>query len=49
MKIVLVLLATVLFTNATMIHDEDDDNSALVSYLLAKVQRLESRIMAVVL
>ena len=45
MKIVLVLLATVLFTNATMIHDEDDDNSALVSYLLAKVQRLESRIM----
>ena len=45
MKIALVLLASALFANATMIHDGDNDDSALVSHLLAKVQRLESRIM----
>ena len=45
MKITLVLLATVLFTDATTVINEEVD-SPLVSYLLAKLQRLESKMMA---
>ena len=45
MKITLVLLAVVLFTDAAMFTNEEVD-SPLVSYLLAKVQRLESKMMA---
>ena len=44
MKITLVLFAVVLFTDAAMFSDNDVD-SPLVSYLLAKMQRLESKIM----
>ena len=45
MKITLVLLAVVLFTNATTVINEEVD-SPLVSYLLAKLQRLKSKMMA---
>ena len=45
MKITLVLLAVVLFTDATTVINEEVDSS-LVSYLLAKLQRLESKMMA---
>ena len=45
MKITVVLFAVVLFTDAAMFSDDDVD-SPLVSYLLAKVQRLESKMMA---
>ena len=44
MKIILVLFVVVL-TDAAMFSDDDID-SPLVSYLLAKVQRLESKMMA---
>ena len=45
MKITLVLFTVVLFTDAAMFNDNDIDPS-LVSYLLAKVQQLESKVMA---
>ena len=45
MKIILVLLAVALSTNAAIFSDDDTD-SPLVSYLLAKVQWLESKMMA---
>ena len=45
MKTILVLFAVVLFTDAAMFSNDDVD-SPLVSYLLAKVQRLESKMMA---
>ena len=45
MKIILVLFAVVLFTDATMFSNDDVDYP-LVSYLLAKVQQLESKMMA---
>ena len=46
MKILLLILFSVIFfTDAVEVTDEDI-NSPLVSYLLAKVQRLEARIMA---
>ena len=46
MKIfLLILFFVILFTNAVEVTDEDI-NSPLVSYLLAKVQRLEAKIMA---
>ena len=45
MKITLLLFAVVLFTDAAVVTDNDID-SQLVSYLLAKLQQLESRIMA---
>ena len=45
MKITLVLFAVVLFTDAATFTNEEAD-SPLVSYLLAKLQRLESKIMA---
>ena len=46
MKILLLFLFSVIFlTDAVEVTDEDI-NSPLVSYLLAKVQRLEARIMA---
>ena len=44
-KTTLVLLAVVLFTDATTVIDEEGD-SPLVSYLLAKLRRLESKMMA---
>ena len=44
MKITLVLLAIVLFTDAATVTDDVD--SPLVSYLLAKLQRLESKVIA---
>ena len=44
MKIILVIFAAVLFTDAAVFSDNDVD-SPLVSYLLAKVQRLESKMM----
>ena len=40
------LLAAMLYTDAAVIHDDEDSDSALVSYLLAKVQWLETKIMA---
>ena len=45
MKITLVLFAVALFTDAAVVSDDDIDSS-LVSYLLAKLQRLEMKIMA---
>ena len=45
MKTTLVLLAVVLFTDATTVINEEVD-SPLVSYLLAKLQRLESKMTA---
>ena len=44
MKITLVLFAIVLFTDAATVTDDAD--SPLVSYLLAKLQRLKSKVMA---
>ena len=44
MKITLVLFAVVLFTDAAMFSDNDVD-FPLLSYLLAKVQWLESKTM----
>ena len=41
----LMLLSIILLTNAVEFTDEDI-NSPLVSYLLAKVQRLEAKMMA---
>ena len=45
MKVLLLLYFLFFFTDAVEITDEDTD-SPLVSYLLAKVQRLEARMMA---
>ena len=45
MKITLVLLAIILFTDAATVTNEEVD-SPLVSYMLAKLQRLESKMMA---
>ena len=46
MKILLLVLFSVIFlTDAVEVTDEDI-NSPLVSYLLAKVQRLEAKVMA---
>ena len=45
MKALLLLFFLFFFTNAVEVTDEDT-NSPLVSYLLAKVQRLEARMMA---
>ena len=46
MKILLLILFSVIFlTNAVKVTDEDI-NSPLISYLLAKVQRLETKMMA---
>ena len=46
MKIVLVLFAAMLYIDAAVINDDEVADSTLVTYLLAKVQWLESRIIA---
>ena len=46
MKIFLLILFSVIYLTAAVEVTDEDINSPLVSYLLAKVQRLEAKVMA---
>ena len=47
-SVTVIILVGIFFAKATEINDEEsqDTNSPLVSYLLAKIQRLESKLSA---